>query len=79
MNAQFQQATSLTQAERKQDLVLLHGWGVDNRIWQPVLVHLALYFNLHLVDFPGYGVAQEDAFPVDLDAPARGCFPRTDR
>lgn len=76
MNAQLQRVSSLTDQERKPDLVLLHGWGVDNRIWQPVLPHLERYFNLHLIDFPGYGTAQADEFPADLDALLLKLLPR---
>lgn len=37
------------------DLVLLHGWGMHSRIWQPVLDRLATDFRVMLVDLPGHG------------------------
>ncbi len=37
------------------NLVLLHGWGVNSRIWQPVQEQLAQHFCLHLIDLPGFG------------------------
>lgn len=37
------------------DLVLLHGWGFNGKVWQGVLAELGEYFCLHLVDLPGFG------------------------
>jgi len=37
------------------DLVLLHGWGLNQAIWQGVAEQLASRYTLHLVDLPGYG------------------------
>lgn len=37
------------------DLVLLHGWGLHARIWEPLLEPLAARFRLHLYDLPGHG------------------------
>ncbi len=34
-------------------LVLLHGWGSDSRIWQPLLPLLANHFVIHCLDLPG--------------------------
>jgi malonyl-CoA O-methyltransferase len=39
----------------KPDLVLLHGWGSDSRIWQPLLPLLADCYAIHLLDLPGVG------------------------
>ena len=39
------------------DLALLHGWGIDSRIWQQVSSALAARFRIHIVDFPGYRVS----------------------
>jgi len=36
-------------------LVLLHGWGVNSAIWQPIVEPLSAYFRLYLVDLPGFG------------------------
>ena len=36
-------------------LVLLHGWGLNARVWDCVTPELASHFTLHLVDLPGYG------------------------
>lgn len=39
-------------------LVLVHGWGIGSKIWQPILSSLSSQFDVTLVDLPGYG---EDA------------------
>ena len=51
-------------------LVLLHGWGLDRRVWQPFLTHLqacAPHLPVYLADLPGYhgsAYAGEDAQAV---------------
>lgn len=39
----------------KQPLVLLHGWGVNSLIWNPILPSLSDRFELTRIDLPGYG------------------------
>ncbi|WP_394129207.1 pimeloyl-ACP methyl ester esterase BioH [Shewanella maritima] len=41
-----------------QDLVLLHGWGVNSEVFAPLLPSLAEY-RVHLVDLPGFGDSPE--------------------
>lgn len=36
-------------------LVMLHGWGWDSGIWQPILQLLENNHQLYLVDLPGFG------------------------
>lgn len=36
-------------------LVLLHGWGFDHRIWKQLAVRLEPFYQLFLVDLPGFG------------------------
>lgn len=36
-------------------LVLLHGWGVNSAVWQPIIAPLSKHFCLYLVDLPGFG------------------------
>jgi pimeloyl-[acyl-carrier protein] methyl ester esterase len=38
-----------------ESLVLLHGWGVNSAVWQPVVKALSQHFKLYLVDLPGFG------------------------
>lgn len=37
------------------NLVMLHGWGLHGRIFNPVIKQLSKHFTLHLVDLPGHG------------------------
>lgn len=37
------------------ELVLLHGWGIDSRIWSGVLPLLAGFSQITLIDLPGFG------------------------
>lgn len=46
------------------DLVLVHGWGFDARVWEPLADLLADRHTLHLVDLPGYGRSRHLAFPA---------------
>lgn len=37
------------------DLVLLHGWGLNSSVWEPLREPLARRYRLHFIDMPGYG------------------------
>ncbi|MBV7317292.1 pimeloyl-ACP methyl ester esterase BioH [Shewanella sp. NIFS-20-20] len=37
-----------------QDLVLLHGWGVNSGVFMPLVEQLSQY-KVHLIDLPGFG------------------------
>ncbi len=37
------------------DLVLIHGWGMNSAVWQPVMPLLTSHFTVHCCDLPGYG------------------------
>ncbi|RJG51582.1 pimeloyl-ACP methyl ester esterase BioH [Motilimonas pumila] len=41
------------------DLVLLHGWGLNNAVWQGLVPLLSPYFRLHMVDLPGFGDSEQ--------------------
>lgn len=58
------------------DLVLLHGWGLNSEVWQPVLPQLTAQYRVHLVDLPGFG-HNHDAFllPADILAWADAIAP----
>lgn len=38
--------------------VVLHGWGMNANIWQPVVPALSENFQLHCVDLPGFGLSE---------------------
>tara|TARA_R110001599_G_scaffold85738_2_gene229925 strand:+ start:45356 stop:46141 length:786 start_codon:yes stop_codon:yes gene_type:complete len=37
------------------DLVLLHGWGVNSGVWQPIAEQLEQLFKVTYIDLPGFG------------------------
>lgn len=37
------------------DLVLLHGWGLNSRVWEAALAGLESTHRVHRVDLPGHG------------------------
>ena len=41
-----------------EDLVLLHGWGMNGAVWQQTVERLSAYFTVHVVDLPGYGYSR---------------------
>ncbi|MEQ4676133.1 pimeloyl-ACP methyl ester esterase BioH [Providencia vermicola] len=58
-----------TVGEGKQDLVLLHGWGLNAQVWQTIIPRIASHFRVHLVDLPGYGRSQDFA-PMNIQSMA---------
>ena len=76
MTTQLQRVCSSSHSGHKADLVLLHGWGDDNGIWQPLLPQLERYFNLHCVDLPDSAAQQEHEFPAGLEALLPKLLPR---
>lgn len=49
-------------------LVLLHGWGMNSQVWQPLIEPLAQDFHLTLIDLPGLGASREYPQPYGRDA-----------
>ena len=49
-------------------LVLLHGWGVNAEIWNPILDELKSQYDVTVLDFPGYGNASDYNGSYSLDA-----------
>ncbi|OEF09512.1 pimeloyl-ACP methyl ester esterase BioH [Aliivibrio logei] len=37
------------------DLVLIHGWGMNGAVWQPIIEQLSDHYCVHTVDLSGYG------------------------
>ena len=48
------------------DLVLIHGWGFDSRIWKNFILHLEDQWKITCIDLPGYGARKKSA-NVDID------------
>ncbi|MGK0410956.1 MAG: pimeloyl-[acyl-carrier protein] methyl ester esterase [Shewanella psychromarinicola] len=45
-----------TEGSQGQDIVLLHGWGVNNQVFSPLKNALQQY-RVHYVDLPGFGLS----------------------
>lgn len=41
--------------QKKISLVLIHGWGSDNRSWEPLLPYLENFAEIQLIELPGFG------------------------
>lgn len=41
------------------DLVLIHGWGMNGAVWQPIVEKLSSQYRVHTVDLSGYGYSAE--------------------
>lgn len=52
------------------DLLLIHGWGFDSRVWSPLADRLGGHCRVRLLSLPGYGGAFD---PVDLPSGAVLC------
>lgn len=47
----------MTQNERM-DLVLIHGWGFNHRVWRNFIPHVKDQWRVTCIDLPGYGSAE---------------------
>lgn len=56
------------------DLVLLHGWGMNRAVWQPLLERLGDAFRLHLIELPGHGGSAAPPAGATLDDWTRACL-----
>lgn len=60
-----------------EDLVLVHGWGMNGGVWQHAVNILEAHFRVHVIDLPGYGHSathhaknlEEIALQLIVDAP----------
>ena len=51
-----------------QDLVLLHGWGMNQGVWRAVVSQFEHKVSLLTPDLPGFGLSQQYPMPYQLDA-----------
>ena len=49
-------ANSVVANTEMPQLVLLHGWGMNSGVWQTIYPRLASYFQVNIIDLPGYGL-----------------------
>lgn len=54
-------------------LVLLHGWGMNAAVWEPLLPGLAAHYRVSVLELPGHG-ASPPAAAADLGAWADLCL-----
>ncbi|CAL4325542.1 pimeloyl-ACP methyl ester esterase BioH [Buchnera aphidicola] len=50
----------------KINLILLHGWGINSKIWYYIVQELKIFFKIHLIDFPGFG-KNKNLHPLHID------------
>lgn len=56
-----------------QPIVLLHGWGMNGAVWEPLLPDLADRFSVTVIELPGHGESPA-AIAADLSEWARLCL-----
>ncbi|MBK1645416.1 pimeloyl-[acyl-carrier protein] methyl ester esterase [Thiocapsa imhoffii] len=56
------------------DLVLLHGWGMNAAVWDPLAALLAPHARIHSLDLPGHGTHPFAPQHRDLTAWADACL-----
>jgi pimeloyl-[acyl-carrier protein] methyl ester esterase len=49
------------------NIVLLHGWALNSKIWQPFVDRYADRFKFHLIDLPSSGKSSHVDMPEDID------------
>lgn len=50
-------------------LVLLHGFTLDRRMWEPQVEYLSRYYTVVLCDMPGFGESEDPKDATSLGAP----------
>jgi len=45
-----------------EDIVLLHGWGMNGAVWQQTVDVLSQHYTVHVVDLPGFGHSHRSGF-----------------
>jgi pimeloyl-[acyl-carrier protein] methyl ester esterase len=58
---------------RGAELVLLHGWGMNAAVWEPLLPQLSADFAVSVIELPGHGESLK-AIAADLAEWARSCL-----
>ncbi|MCW8906483.1 MAG: pimeloyl-ACP methyl ester esterase BioH [Sedimenticola sp.] len=56
------------------ELVMLHGWGMNAAVWQPVADILAERYRVTLVELPGHGGSEYDSSCSQLDQWTSACL-----
>ncbi len=56
------------------NLVLLHGWGMNNAVWNPLVEELSRDYRLTLMELPGHGNSSYGQQGPDIDAWTEACL-----
>lgn len=56
------------------DLVLIHGWGMNGTVWSNVAEHLAARFRVTVLDLPGHGRSEYDESACRFEDWVRACL-----
>ena len=52
----------------KKNLVLIHGWGLNEEVWSNISEQLSNHYEVHLLSLPGYGKRHAETPKTTLDA-----------
>ena len=59
---------AIDQLGQGEDLVVLHGWGMNRHVWSTIKEPLSNTFKLWLIDIPGFGDSHDEPLPQSVDA-----------
>lgn len=45
----------MSQSEPRVSCLFVHGWGMNRRVWQPLIDSLPAWIDCHSIDLPGHG------------------------
>lgn len=60
-------------------LVLVHGWGLNSLVWQPIQAELEQHFEVHLIDLAGFGLSRDVPVADELDGWAKMAVEAVDK
>lgn len=55
------------EGENRQNVLLLHGWGANIKLFSQIISHLSPYFKVYALDLPGFGESDEPREPWCVD------------
>lgn len=61
------------------NLVLLHGWGLNSGVWEPISHQLEAHFRVTYIDLPGFGrnasILPDDYTLTSITSMVKACLP----
>ncbi len=54
-------------SNNKPDILMLHGWGANIKLFSQIINHLSPYFRVIALDLPGFGESDEPKEPWNVD------------